>query len=198
MRKGSWLMSCSSAPPEDCVLTLLDTPVELSQDVIKQDVTEGLKILGEDITDGIQCMVAGGGHPLCFLQVKHNLCEFFFFFFNLHKNKEYNAKAVINNTWSKTDTAEDETVAVPQSVAQEASCCQRSWRQFWTGLATSVSRRCGHRSSSLQTSLSAPWEMNTHVDLSFLLCDSWHLLLYNANIDMSHLLTLQSLHSTQN
>lgn len=61
------------------MLTLLDTPVELSQDVIKQDVTEGLKILGEDITDGIQCMVAGGGHPLCFLQVKHNLCEFFFF-----------------------------------------------------------------------------------------------------------------------
>lgn len=64
-----------------CVLTLLDTPVELSQNVIKQDVTEGLKVLGEDITDGIKCMVAGGGHPLCFLRVQHNLCEIWFFFF---------------------------------------------------------------------------------------------------------------------
>lgn len=69
-----------SCPPEGCVLTLLDTPVELSQDIIKEDVTEGLKILGEDITDGIKCMVAGGGHPLCFLQVKHNLFELVFFF----------------------------------------------------------------------------------------------------------------------
>lgn len=50
------------------MLTLLHTPVELSQDVIQQDITEGLKVLGEDITDGIKCMVAGGGHPLCFLK----------------------------------------------------------------------------------------------------------------------------------
>lgn len=57
------------------MLTLLHTPVELSQDVIQQDITEGLKVLGEDITDGIKCMVAGGGHPLCFLRAQHKHCE---------------------------------------------------------------------------------------------------------------------------
>ncbi len=51
------------------MLTLLHTPVELSQNVIQQDVIEGLKVLGEDVTDGVKCMVAGGGHPLCFLRV---------------------------------------------------------------------------------------------------------------------------------
>lgn len=61
------------------MLTLLHTPVKLSQNVIKQDVTEGLEVLGEDITDGIKCMVAGGGHPLCFLRAQHNLCEIFFY-----------------------------------------------------------------------------------------------------------------------
>lgn len=50
------------------MLTLLHTPVELSQDVIKQDIIEGLKVLREDITDGVECMVAGGGHPFCFLK----------------------------------------------------------------------------------------------------------------------------------
>lgn len=54
-----------------------------------------------------------------------------------------------------------QTFCVPRSVAPEASCYQKSWRQFWTGLATSVSQRCAHRSSSLQTSPSAPWEMQT-------------------------------------
>lgn len=59
------------------------------------------------------------------------------------------------------------TCCVPQSVAQAASCCQRSWRQFWTGLATSVSQRCARRSSSLQTSLSAPWGMHTNIFVLF-------------------------------
>jgi len=63
-----------------CVLTLLHTPVELSQNIIQQDAIEGLKVLGEDITDGIKCMVAGGGHPLGFLRVQHNLGE------NKHRN----------------------------------------------------------------------------------------------------------------
>ncbi len=62
-----------TAGREGChVLTLLHTPVELSQNVIQQDIIEGLKVLGEDITDGVKCMVAGGGHPLCFLRVQHN------------------------------------------------------------------------------------------------------------------------------
>lgn len=46
---------------------------------------------------------------------------------------------------------------VPPSVAPGASCCQRSWRQSWTGPATSVSQRCVHRSSSLRTSPSIPF-----------------------------------------
>lgn len=50
------------------VLTLLHTPVELSQNIIQQDVVEGLKVLGEHIRDGVKCMVAGGGHPLRFLR----------------------------------------------------------------------------------------------------------------------------------
>lgn len=62
-----------------CVLTLLDTPVELRQNVVKQNVVEGLKVLGEDITDGIKCVVAGGGHPLCFLKGENtNPCEISF------------------------------------------------------------------------------------------------------------------------
>lgn len=69
------------------VLTLLHTPVELSQNVIQQDVTEGLKVLSEDIADGVKCMVACGGHPLCFLRMQHNLCENFF-----------NVSVGINNT----------------------------------------------------------------------------------------------------
>lgn len=70
------------------MLTLLHTPIKLSQNVIKQDVTEGLKVLGEDIADGIKCMVAGGGHPLCFLRAQHNLCEIFYFVYQ-HENKDY-------------------------------------------------------------------------------------------------------------
>lgn len=46
---------------------MLHTPVQLSQDVIQQDGAEGLKVLGEDVTDGVKCVVAGGGHPLRFL-----------------------------------------------------------------------------------------------------------------------------------
>lgn len=53
-----------------CTPTLLHTPVELSQDVIQQDIVEGLEVLGEDVADGIKCMVAGGGHPLCFLRMR--------------------------------------------------------------------------------------------------------------------------------
>lgn len=55
--------------------TLLHTPVQLSQDVIKQDVVEGLEVLGEDVADGIKCVVAGGGHPLCFLRTRNHLDE---------------------------------------------------------------------------------------------------------------------------
>lgn len=61
-----WAKSC-------CTLTLLHTPVQLSQDVVKQDVVEGLEVLGEDIADGIKCVVAGGGHPLCFLRTQNHL-----------------------------------------------------------------------------------------------------------------------------
>lgn len=50
------------------VLTLLHTPIELSQDVIQEEVVEGLKVLSEDVTDGIKCMIACCGHPLGFLE----------------------------------------------------------------------------------------------------------------------------------
>lgn len=63
-----------------------------------------------------------------------------------------------------------ETSHVPQSAAQAASCCRRSWKQFWTGLATSVFQKCARRSSSLQTSPSAPWEKHTQIPLYY----SWH------------------------
>lgn len=49
-------------------LTLLHTPVELRQDVVEQHVAQCLEILGEDVADGVKCVIAGGGHPLGFLQ----------------------------------------------------------------------------------------------------------------------------------
>lgn len=49
---------------------MLHTPVELSKDVIQQDAIEGLKVLGEDIADGVKCVVAGSRHPLCFLRAQ--------------------------------------------------------------------------------------------------------------------------------
>lgn len=49
------------------VLTLLNTPVQLGQDVIQQDITERLKVLREHVRDGVKCVVTGRRHPLCFL-----------------------------------------------------------------------------------------------------------------------------------
>lgn len=51
---------------QEC-LTLLHTPVELREDVVQQNITERLKVLCEDVTDGIKCVVAGCGHPFSFL-----------------------------------------------------------------------------------------------------------------------------------
>jgi hypothetical protein len=51
-------------------LTLLYTPVQLGQDIIQENITERLKVLSEDITDGVKCMVTGGGHPFSFLGLK--------------------------------------------------------------------------------------------------------------------------------
>lgn len=50
------------------LLTLLHTPVQLRQDVVEQNVAQGLEVLGEDVADGVKCVVAGGGHPLGFLR----------------------------------------------------------------------------------------------------------------------------------
>lgn len=47
---------------------MLHTPVELRQDVVEQHVAQRLEVLGEDVADGVKCVVAGGGHPLGFLQ----------------------------------------------------------------------------------------------------------------------------------
>lgn len=62
---------------------------------------------------------------------------------------------------SRTDFSAD--VDLPQSVAQEASCCQRSWTQCGTDPATSVSRRCDRTSSSPQTLLSDPCQQNKNI-----------------------------------
>lgn len=53
-------------------LTLLHTPVELRQDVVEQHVAQRLKVLGEDVADGVKCVIAGGGHPLGFLRWEGN------------------------------------------------------------------------------------------------------------------------------
>lgn len=45
-------------------LTLLHTPVELGQNVVQQHVAQGLKVLREDVADGVKRVVTGGGHPL--------------------------------------------------------------------------------------------------------------------------------------
>lgn len=48
--------------------TLYDTPLQLSENVSQQDLTERLIELGEDVTDSVQGVVTGRGHPLVLLQ----------------------------------------------------------------------------------------------------------------------------------
>lgn len=88
------------------VLTLLHTPIELSQDVIQEEVVEGLKVLSEDVTDGIKCMIACCGHPLGFLEGRKTGSS------NRDRNKSKQALTRLKD--------------VPQSAARAASCCRRS------------------------------------------------------------------------
>lgn len=58
----------SNSRDKCALLTLLHTPVELRQDVVQQHVAQRLEILGEDVADGVKCVITGGGHPLGFLR----------------------------------------------------------------------------------------------------------------------------------
>lgn len=53
-------------------LTLLDTPLQLCEDIFQQDFTEGLVKLCKHVTDGVQSVVARRRHPLSFLQTKRD------------------------------------------------------------------------------------------------------------------------------
>ena len=48
-------------------LTLLDTPEQLSQDVIQEDRGKDLKVLGEHVHHGVEGVVTRRRHPLCLL-----------------------------------------------------------------------------------------------------------------------------------
>ena len=49
------------------VRTLSDTPVQLAVERLQQDRLQGVVVLGEHVDDGVQRVVAGRCHPLCFL-----------------------------------------------------------------------------------------------------------------------------------
>lgn len=177
------------------MLTLLHTPVKLSQNVIKQDVTEGLEVLGEDITDGIKCMVAGGGHPLCFLRAQHNLCQIFFFLYQ-HENKDCNTSWYLSRSLTKPVTlVTDERLAVYLGLLlrklhvvknPEDNSEQVLPPVFLKGVPIGLHHFKHHRQPPGECAHTKP-------HLSFPLCDSWHLLFCVVNGRMCST-TVQNVH----
>uniref|UniRef100_A0A6B0V983 Putative secreted protein n=1 Tax=Ixodes ricinus TaxID=34613 RepID=A0A6B0V983_IXORI len=63
------VLQAVGARTRQLLVVLLDAPVKLDEEVVEQQVSQHVVVLGEDVHDGVQGVVAGGGHPLRLLVV---------------------------------------------------------------------------------------------------------------------------------